>query len=178
MKKSAHIVWDPTNERDLYLLELDSVADLPKTLDLPSLNYAVFVAWEAEGQPRTTVEAFLKYLLRSGASHICMWGDGCEWVKEIYDELMDEDYKLNPFADRIEIFADRNETLEETLGLFFTGSVTSPEFARTTRCGLGVSIGSSDWTRRIRQAMTARGELRPFSQGGNARRVVDAVAGL
>lgn len=87
MTPSTLIAWDPTIERELRLLEIDDVEGFPRTLDLPSSHYAAFVAWDSTGASQETIEAFLTGLLRTGATHICFWGEDNIRVKTVMDDL-------------------------------------------------------------------------------------------
>jgi len=87
MNRIEKLNTDPLNGRDLYFWELDHHSELEKDINLSSLHYICFVAWNAENKSVDEISNLAEILIKSGASYICAWGANCELVHDIIDEI-------------------------------------------------------------------------------------------
>jgi hypothetical protein len=65
---------DDVAERDLFMLELDRIEDLPGDLQLPGRYFACLLAWNASGVSDDMIAAVARKLVREGAVYFCSWG--------------------------------------------------------------------------------------------------------
>jgi len=113
--------------RHLFVLSLDDDEPWPADLGLPTSQFTLFLAWDADRQPVDRIESIAKACLGHGVVLICTWGPGCERVHDLFDRV---EFERNPNLDPpfVTTFWHAHETLDEALSSFiFTFSSDSSE---------------------------------------------------
>ena len=142
--------YETTTERQLYALDLNEPGDIAMARELPGPHFACFIAWDAQSATDEVVAAFVARLLDAGASYISAWGPCCERVHDIADRLRPTQ---EPTDSVVMTTWHDDESLEDALWFFVFNTFPDDAFVRTTRSGLGVSVGNSEWAAAIRNAL-------------------------
>ena len=145
---SMRVGFDPTTKRELFVLELDSLAELPVSIRLASPRFVCLLAWDAARSSDQELAQVADWLLRSGAVYVCCWGADCERVHDAVDA---EDMRRNPTCDPVVMTTwHTTEPLSEVL--WFVLNSAWPDDGYANGCGstLAICIGNPEW------AVTAR----------------------
>jgi hypothetical protein len=113
------------------------------------------LAWDARGASSDAVSDFIEPLLRAGASYFVCWGPDCERVHDIIDEIISHPDNQFGVPDESCIMTTwhASEPLREALFFFLVNSLPDDHYQDSTRDGLAISVGSSEWAVEIAQAL-------------------------
>jgi len=149
MSELCAIGREESTQRDLFIFDAPSPADVPATLTFPSRYFACLLAWDATSYSDTDIAAIARTLLTSGCVYVCCWGPDCERVHDVFDA---EEAALRPDGPFAISTWHNNETLADVLwdvlfiawpdDLFWGG-------CRSTAC---ISIGEPAWAGEAREA--------------------------
>ncbi len=78
---------DPLTIRDLYFLNAKDHDDIPGSLNFSSPNFICLIAWDSDRSSVDEISSLVEPLINSGASYFCTWGNDCERVHDIIDEI-------------------------------------------------------------------------------------------
>ena len=147
-----------TANLDLFLLSLSSPADLDATISLASSHFGCFIAWNARAQSAMSILSVIELLMRSGASYFCCWGDDCERVHDIIDEIdaAPDEELASPFnAVRTTTWHDE-ESLGEAIEFFLTTTLAHEHYEPTTRSALVLIIGDNKFASEVRKTLLTK----------------------
>jgi len=146
--------FDFVMERRLFSIKTESAVALP-ALDLPSGNFACLLAWDARAASAEAVAAFIEPLLRAGASYFVCWGEDCERVHDIIDEMVShpENAFGVPEDSCIMTTWHSSEPLREALWFFLDNSLPDEHYRGSTHAALAISVGSAAWAAEIEEAL-------------------------
>lgn len=101
------------------------------------------------------VDALLQKLLDQGACYLLFWGPGCERLHGVADEIVSHpDANLGVAAGATIMTTDyAGESLEDAIWDFLNISSPDESLAGSTRAGLAVIVGSSEWTTAVEHAL-------------------------
>jgi hypothetical protein len=144
--------------RDLFLLSVSRPEDMPRVISVSTPRFVCLLAWDARAAGVEEISAIARQLLDAGAVYICVWGPGCQRVRDIIDE---ESVGSNPAATIDSVVMTTwhgDESLADTLHFVLTTTV--PDDGYTEGCGstLGIAIGSAQWAAEIRDAFSRAGD--------------------
>ncbi len=131
---------DAVGGRDLYSLNVTAPDELPAKIRLSSGYFVCLLAWDSAAESVEVISRVAESILGSGCVYLCSWGEGCERVHDIFDEVA-----VGPDPDpgdaAVMTTWHRNETLDEALWFFLNS--TSPDDRYEARCdsAVAVSIG-------------------------------------
>jgi uncharacterized membrane-anchored protein len=78
---------DEVSDRSLFLLDVHSLDSIPKEVKVGSKYFVCFLVCDATAIPQETLRLAATVLLQSGAAFVCTWGDGCEKVHDLMDQV-------------------------------------------------------------------------------------------
>ncbi len=147
--------FDDVNERRLFSLELASPADLSSVIELPPRYFVCLLAWDAQGTSVDVVSTFVETLLRAGAVYFICFGQDCERVHDIIDEIASNpDAAFSGFVDScIMTTWHAGQPLSEALSFLLQTAWPTKYYATTTHASLAISIGSPEWAREIAETL-------------------------
>jgi hypothetical protein len=157
-------------ERDLFVLDVQGVDDLRSLAELPSKHFACFVAWDADVSDVATVSRLAEILLDFGAVYVASWGQACELVQDVVDEVVaSREVESGVRRPLVITTWHSDESLAEAL--WFLTFTASPDDAYLETClaTVAISIGSPERAEEIRGAF---GNLAAFNAS-----VIDAPHG-
>lgn len=134
-------------------------------VDMPSPHWVCLLLWDASGVPSKAVADLARAMLRSGCVYLCAWGEDCERVHDIFDEVsLDEDPDLS--RGTIMTAWIRERGLEEALWFFLRNTMPDDDYSATCFSSLVLTIGDG-----AAHADTIRDAL--ADPDGFVRRVLD-----
>src|SRR5262245_20885304 len=89
--------FDSSTERELFVLEIPDVADLP-SFRLPGPRFVCLLVWDAEEASDKSLAQVANWLLDKGAVYVCSWGSDCE---RVHDAIDTADISRNPSCDPV-----------------------------------------------------------------------------
>ncbi len=83
MSKIVKIGYDHLADRDLYVLNLMKLDDLPESIILSSQPFACFIAWNSKSASAKEISNLVEPLMKAGGAYFSIWGLGCQRVHDI-----------------------------------------------------------------------------------------------
>jgi hypothetical protein len=150
MPKPQLVGYDATQERQIWLLTLDTLQTAFAWDELRGQKFVCLCAMDASSIPIDELSAFCSHLIDLGCAYFCVWGPDCERVHDIMDEEVIGD---NPPATDLGCLMTTwhaRESLAEALDFFLTCTIPDEAYA-PNGCpyGLAIPVGSADWTAKI-----------------------------
>jgi hypothetical protein len=137
-------------ERFFYLCPADSIEDLGQKIGNGSVNFALFLAMNANGIADGNVVQGARKLLSEGLASLCAWGPDCERVHDLFDVAAhDVNSKLSG-DDVVMTTWHSDEAMEEALWYFVRASFVTDNFAKTCRDWIISPISNPEWEQQIR----------------------------
>ena len=128
-------------ERDLFLLAVDSLDELPTEKPIGPTYFPTPLAWDATGEPWETLARVADTLLDWGSICFNTWGADCERVHDVIDgEVIERDLP-DTDARYIDTVWHTDEPLEDALWYFLWLSEPCKDFEKGCDAGLVVAIG-------------------------------------
>jgi hypothetical protein len=146
-----YIGKDDLTKRELYLLSLNSSFDIPKVIQLPSEHFACFIAWNSKNNSIQEISDLIETLIKNGAAYFCIWGNDCERVEEICDEI---DSLNSPDDSVIMTTSHQNDSIEDALYFFLTLSYPHKYYETTLNSSLAISISNNNYFKIIQDAIS------------------------
>jgi hypothetical protein len=146
-------------ERDLFLLSLPSVADVPGELSLSSKYFGVLLACDAQSHEDAVFVSLARSLFAQGMKYFCSWGNDCERVHDLVDSVRFEIYP-DETVDSVIItiwLADKN--LDEALWQFLFVAFPANDYEKDCHADLAIIVGNSEWSRQAKNRLSDLDEL-------------------
>jgi hypothetical protein len=153
MGSLERVGYDDVSERELFVLELETLEDFPQDLSLPTRRFVCVLAWDASKVTTDQIAALARQLLHRGAAFVCAWGPDCRRVHDIIDSVQvgsSPSQRLDPVV--MTTWHD-DEPLAQAVRFSL---IAWPDEGVEDDCGstLGIAIGSMTWAREIRTAFS------------------------
>ncbi|MCH9648648.1 MAG: hypothetical protein K0U98_10440 [Deltaproteobacteria bacterium] len=154
MSTVERLGYDEINNRDLYLIDLATADELPGDIPISSDDFACFLAWDSGSESVETIVDLAEIILDAGCAYLCAWGDECERVHDIFDEVEvggdpdpeDKSVVMTTWHD--------GESLDEGLWFFLNCTWPDDHYFENCRAAIVISIGGKEaWLDRIRFAL-------------------------
>lgn len=150
--KLDQVGHDAPSDRDLYMLALDRIEELPADFRLPSKHFACLIVGDTRHLGEGDIHRFAGTLLRAGAVYLCAWGPGSDRIRGLLDDAI----LMSEYESSDEAFIPttaHGEELGEALGslLFCTGA--SPAYQESCHAALALLIGASEHAAIVQQAL-------------------------
>ena len=78
---------EPASARDVFLVSVSNLEDLPSQLAFPYARFVLLLAHDANAKA-VRLEPVLEQLLDLGCVYLCTWGPGCERTHDLMDETV------------------------------------------------------------------------------------------
>ncbi len=150
--KLEQLGHDAISDRDLYMLALDRIEELPADFRLPSRHFVCLIVGDTRHLGEGDIHRFAATLLRAGAVYVCAWGPGSDRVQDLLDDaILMSDYESSGEASIPTTAHD--EEIGEALHflLFCTGA--APAYEESCHAALALLIGSSEHVAVVQQAL-------------------------
>ena len=142
-------------ERDLFLLELNDIGEVPGNLRFLSRYFVCLLAWDAREASADEIRSVGQNLIDQGAAYFCLWGADCERVHDLIDEVEALREEANPDDQSVIMTSwHRDEPLSEAIWFVLHCALPDDPYIDDCKATLAVSIGSSEWAAQIRAALS------------------------
>lgn len=88
MTTLRHVGRSQATGLEVYTLSLAGPAAVPQSIFMPSPKFTCLLAWNAAGLSVDVISQVLEKLLQLGCVYLCCWGQDCERVHDIADEII------------------------------------------------------------------------------------------
>jgi hypothetical protein len=145
---------DDVSERELYLLEVDQLAEIPKTVFLSSKYFVCLTVADNTMFQDVEIRNLARTLLESGCAYLCSWGKDSDRVHTLADlEAIElEATLLN--AELLMTTSHEDEPLSEALWFAFNSAWPDDECLDECRSILVMVIGNHDWGLECKEALS------------------------
>jgi hypothetical protein len=146
--------YDVATERELFLLELEGLDQLPAKLRLPTRHFACLFVLDGRAARAGELHRCAANLLNQGAAYLSVWGPGCSRVRELLDDavLFSE---TEATEDGIVLTEDHaGEPLEDALVQLLEGSQPAAHYVDSCRGALVVIVNAPGWALACREALS------------------------
>ena len=127
--------------KSYFLLDVESFAEWPDRVDLPTQHYVLGVFANASGVAPETIKAAMRSALMNGAVYVVAWGEGCDLVHDICDQLRFElDLDDNENATIMTTWHS-DESVAEAVWFFSNSAFPDGAFTETCGSWLAVRVG-------------------------------------
>ena len=140
--------------RELYLLDVSRLDEVPDDLKLGSRYFSCLLALDARSSTDDEVLNLARRLLLRGAVFVCTWGPDCERVHDLVDQV---DAELHPDAteDSVVLTTGHSaEPLSEALWFLLNAVSPAEDFLEDCRAALVITMGDSTWSSEVRGALS------------------------
>jgi hypothetical protein len=154
MRQVEALGRDDTSERDLFMIELDGINELPDNLRFRSRYFACLLAWDAREVSEDQIRSLGQNLIDQGAAYFCLWGPDCERVHDLIDEV--EVLREQAITDDESVIMTswhHDEPLCEAIWFVLRCALPDDPYLEDCKATLAISIGSSQWATEIRSAL-------------------------
>ena len=111
-------------------------------IDLPSRQSVILLISDSSEVNTRVIYSAAEYLLGAGLVYVCVWGDDCERVHDIFDEAEVGDGSVDRDTCFMSTWHNR-DTLDEAIEFFLT-CATPPECDLACTSYLAVVVGDQD----------------------------------
>jgi hypothetical protein len=150
---------DDLTERELYLLSLDTSINIPKDIQLPSKHFACFIVWDSKNNSIQEISDLAKTLIKNGAAYICIWGNDCQRVEDICDEI---DSLNSPDDSVIMTTSHKTDPIEEALYFFLTDTHPDEYYESTLSSSLAVVVDNQNNLQIVKDALSNPNQFRKY----------------
>jgi len=142
---------DDAWERDLFMIELDRINELPDNLQLPSRYFACLLAWDARQISAGEIQSVARKLIAQGAAYFCLWGPDCERVHDLIDEIEALREEANPDDESVIMTSwHDDEALPKAIWFVLHCSLPDDPYIDECKSCIAISVGSPEWAAEIR----------------------------
>jgi hypothetical protein len=150
---------DDVSERELFGLHIQT-ADQLDQLCFSSPKFICFLAWDASQETVEAISHVAEKLLNSGCVYFCAWGNDCERVHDITDEVCVSLYPSEDDESVIMTTWHKDESLDEALWFFLRCTWPDDHYFDICNSVVAISIGCSlEVQERINFALNNPGEF-------------------
>lgn len=158
---------DALSDRDLYLLALDRIEELPAGFRLPSKHFVCLIVGDTRHLGEGDLHRLAAALLRAGAVYLCAWGLGSARVRGVLDDaILMSDYEAS--SEGVIPTTAHDEELGEALHFLLSCTGAAPTYEDSCHATLALLIGAPEHEDMVEHALEdprafvggARGEQR------------------
>jgi hypothetical protein len=150
---AVEVGYDVATDRELFLLELDRLEELPAKLRIPSRHFVCLLVLDGRADLPGDVHRCAATLLGQGAVYLCVWGPGCGRVRSLVDDaiLISETESMEESLILTE--DHEGEALEDALVHLLERSLPAARYVESCRAALVVTVNAPGWTLACREAL-------------------------
>lgn len=149
----VEVGYDSATDRELFLLELDRLDELPAKLRIPTRHFACLLVLDGRVPLAGDVHRAATNLLGAGAVYLSVWGPGCVRIRSLIDDavLFSE---TEATEESIVLTEDHEgEPLEDALVQLLERSLPAAHYVESCRAALVVPVNAPGWALACREAL-------------------------
>ncbi len=150
MVQIEHFGDNRINERQIYVLELPSLAGLPRILNLSSQYFTLLLACDARQISHDEIAKAATSLVEQGVVYVCSWGPDCQRVEDIFDEVIVGKNPDETVKSVIITTQHNDESLDEALWFLLNVAFAAEEYEKDCGAELIIVVANSEWTSQVR----------------------------
>jgi hypothetical protein len=158
MEAVRRLAYDPETDRDLYILSVNSVEDIPDFV-LNSKLFGVLFVWDSSDTPDQGLVSIGKKLIGLGAAHFCTWGPDCERLHDAIDHA-DHNSDRPDGAVLMTTWHDK-EPLKDALWFFLNTAFAHGAYDTECRASIAIVVNNPTWAQECAEALE---DPRAFSE--------------
>lgn len=133
----------PTSGWEVYSLHASGPNELPGQLQLPSEKFVYLLAWNASRATIATMRGVAEKLLGSGCVYFCCWGENCEKVHDVVDDVVVGDGSSDSASANIMTTWHSNEEIAEVTDFFLDTACPADSYLALCSTAVAVVIGTN-----------------------------------
>lgn len=151
MASLVHVGFEAFSERELFVIEVARLDEVPPDFVLPSRYFACLLVCDTTTISETEVADLARRILEAGCVYIFCWGPGCERVHDLFDQA---DLELRPDGPFAMSTCHSKEALSKALWFFLYCTFPDEVYFDQRQVGVGIIIGSKEWADEVRVALS------------------------
>ena len=154
--------YDAATDRELFLLELERLEELPEMLRIPSRHFALLLVLDGRAVEPGELHRSAAHLLGQGAVSLSVWGPTCGRIRALLDDaiLFSE---TEATEESIVLTEDHEgEPIEDALVHLLERNLPAARYIDSCREALVVTVNAPGWALTCREAL---GDPRGFVAG-------------
>ena len=137
---------EPVFNRQIWLLQLRELRAAFDCSQLRPQKFSCLCVIKVAAASTDEVSGFCRRLIELGCGYFCAWGQDCERVHDIMDELIVGDNPPDTYIGCLMTTWHAKESLSDAINYFLTCTVPDDEYAPDGCAhGLVVEVGSPEW---------------------------------
>jgi len=140
-------------DRQLFVVEVTTLADLPSVFGLPSEHFVCFMACDATAIQDQLIAAAARRLVLAGGVYFCAWGPGCERVHDIVDTVALEHLPTEDESNLIMTTWHSDDSLDSALWFSVFTAEPADAYAGSCQAMLAIVVGNSIWAEQVRRRL-------------------------
>jgi hypothetical protein len=150
MTQLEHLGRNDVSGRELFLLGVPSVSDIPEELNLESKYFGVLLAFDARGVDDALILDLARSLAASGMRFFCSWGSDCERVHDLFDSAVFE-YDVDQTDESVIMTTWLDDpSLDEALWESLYVSFPASDYWEECRAQVAITIGNQAWAEQVK----------------------------
>jgi len=145
--------YDAATDRELFLLELDRLGELPAELRLPTRHFACLLVLDGRAALAGDVHRAAANLLSEGAVYLSIWGPACARVRSLIDDAVLFSETEATEASIVLTEDHEGEPLEDALVHLLERSQPASRYFESCRAALVVTVNAPGWALACREAL-------------------------
>jgi hypothetical protein len=150
-ERTVHAVGKSTApDRQLFVVEVPTLADLPSAFELPSVHFVCFLACDATTIQDQVIAIAARRLLSTGGVYFCAWGPGCERLNDVVDTVVLQHLPAEDESNVVMTTWHSDESLDSALWFSVFTAEPADAYAGSCKAMLAIVVGNSNWGERVR----------------------------
>jgi hypothetical protein len=146
--------YDAATERELFVLELDRLEELPVRLRIPTRHFACLLVLDGRHTKAGDLHRCAASLLDQGAVYLSVWGPGCGRIRALLDDAI-LFFETEATEDGIVLTEDHEgEALEDALVELLERSQPAARYVDSCRASLAITVNAPGWALASREALS------------------------
>ena len=154
MHEMEHIGTEVVTERELYMLEIPTLADLPQALDTAGKYSVILTVSDATDFATGEVFRFARTLIDAGGVYFCPWGPGCDRIHDIIDEEWIGDGFVTANSPPPMTSLHNDDTLAEAVWFAIYSASPNDAYIDECRSVVAVCVRCPQWASEVREAFS------------------------
>jgi hypothetical protein len=154
MVKVESIGRNDVSDRQLFVLSLPRISDLPETLNLQSKYFGVLLACDAKRINDDAILNLARLLIAQGMRYFVAWGSDCERVHDLFDSVIIENDPHETEDSVIMTMWLEKKSLDEAVWQFLYVAFPANDYADNCQSELIIVVGDDEWERQIKTRLS------------------------
>lgn len=148
-------VTDDYLGRSVWLAEVETLREWPAKVPQELGYFVLFLALDGRGVDTDEVYRFARLAIGQGLVYLCAWGDECERVHDIFDEVP-EIFDPSKEGSLVMTTWHDGESLESALWFALNSALPDDDYEEGFRSIVALSVAQPNWAEEIRNAFRDR----------------------